>query len=231
MTDSESEPGLPPGSRPPSADEVAELLGDSEPDVAWEPPPSGAARWGIAGGLACAAAGLGALWLGWEPSPGLKGLSAWQAVIFEGGALGLGSGAAFGWWSGVQGGRTDPVTGTFVLGAGLALYLVVASFLLEQALGTSDPLTTNQRAAVSLQLSAVLLASLLGYLKARGWPLRPLLGGAGAAFLSSSLAQILAEPVGGGLEPATGLPYGFALPLAWTLAELWGPSPLRTAAD
>jgi len=220
---------------------VDEIAGPGEPEPGGDPAqgrsePQALVIWSLAAALVCAAAGLVALNFEWRPTPWLRALDTWEATLLEGGLLGLASGFSFRWWEAVQRGRIDVLSGALLLSALVTLYLLLASFLLEQALGTSDSLTLPQRAATSLQLAAVLLAALIAYVKARVLPLRPLLSLAGGVFVSSCLAQLLASQVGGGhagggLSASTGLPYAFALPLGWTLAELFGRSPLTTAAD
>jgi hypothetical protein len=234
-----SEPGLPPESRPPDADEVDDMLAKIEgaigagedPGPPAAEPPSGWTQWAIMGAIGCALAGVAALSFGWAPAPSPRALSVWQATLVEGALVGLASGLAFSWWEAVQRGRIDPLSGALLLLAGATLCLTGASFLVEQLLGSSDPFSIYQRAVTSLQLSAVLLAALLAHVKARILPLRPLLALAGGAFASSAIAQILGPQVGGELVATTGLPYAPALPIAWTLGELFGRSPLTTGAD
>lgn len=234
-----NEPGLPPGSRPPDEDEVDDLLAKIDGVMGEDPSqppradqrPGGWLQWSVAGAIGCGLAAAVAVFFGWRPAPWLAALGVWQAAVLEGAMLGFTSGLAFSWWEFVQRGRINPLSCALLLAAMVWLYLSVGSYLLELALGSQDRLSVKERAGVSLQLAGVLLAALLGHLKARVLPLRPLLGLAGGVFVSSCLAQLVNEQVGGSLVGTTGLPYGFALPMAWTLAELFGRPALETGAD
>lgn len=207
--------------------ELQEHLGPGEPV---EPAPEGSsgwALWSFLAALTCALAGAAATEFGWEGSPpgfGRYGLSPTVWAALEGALVGLGSGLALAWWG--HAGHREPAVAVVILLALVAGYVLVLSFLLEEVLRW-EPLGVSQRVGAALQLSGVVGAALLGFVKARLIPLRPVLALAGGLFVSAAVAEVGA-PALGALAPTAGLPYALALPIAWTIAEVLGGSRFET---
>lgn len=243
MSDPEpTEPGLPPGSRPPTADEVEDLmggiegaLGEGEETPAPGPGVLNGFQVSLAGAIGCAFAAALAVNFGWEGVAASEGVSRYgqsllAGAVLEGALLGLASGLAFSFWGRVDEGKLNAPTCSLILVALVAGYLLLASALLDVVLGTQGPSIPLQ-VATCLQLAAVLLAALIGFVKARLIPLRPMLGLAGGLFASAVIAELGGDYLGGGLSTTAGLPYAAGLPIAWTVVGLFGKNPLKTGTD